>query len=306
VLNNPILTSGGLPAYCRPGNAPGAERPSCGGSPREGARSELASGAATGGGGRSAPDPYSLLPAESRRFHHQRLSFQVHLASGSGTSRKWFWNVKIRIQPVARCRLRCAAVTGVARTTTWRGCGKAVNDRASSTGRTTSSHGRGRVQVDGRHATHRSARPASARSPRGRRCRGLHSGSRRFTSVLSSPVPEGKLATGGMASRSAVAVDACRDEEGATRRATLGPHRSAHDIFESPGPVALGRPPQRAARQILRWVEGRNSKVPVSTPARSRRAHSVGVLPVWPWRCGNSVLLRQLGRIASSSSSPNG
>src|SRR5439155_18741865 len=28
-----------------------------GGSPREGARSELASGAATGGGGRSAPDP---------------------------------------------------------------------------------------------------------------------------------------------------------------------------------------------------------------------------------------------------------
>src|SRR5882762_6322953 len=34
-----------------------AKRPSSGGSPREGARSELASGAATGGGGRSAPDP---------------------------------------------------------------------------------------------------------------------------------------------------------------------------------------------------------------------------------------------------------
>ena len=33
------------------------EAPSCGGSPREGARSELANGAATGGGGRSAPDP---------------------------------------------------------------------------------------------------------------------------------------------------------------------------------------------------------------------------------------------------------
>src|SRR6266851_5292915 len=34
-----------------------AQRASCGGSPREGARSELASVAATGGGGRSAPDP---------------------------------------------------------------------------------------------------------------------------------------------------------------------------------------------------------------------------------------------------------
>src|SRR3954451_8358218 len=32
-------------------------RPRSGGSPREGAWSELASGAATGGGGRSAPDP---------------------------------------------------------------------------------------------------------------------------------------------------------------------------------------------------------------------------------------------------------
>src|SRR4051794_29044671 len=31
------------------------EAPCCGGSPREGARSELASGAATGGGGRHAP-----------------------------------------------------------------------------------------------------------------------------------------------------------------------------------------------------------------------------------------------------------
>src|SRR5437868_11489623 len=34
---------------------PAAEGPSCGGSPREGARSELASGAATGGGGPQAP-----------------------------------------------------------------------------------------------------------------------------------------------------------------------------------------------------------------------------------------------------------
>ena len=43
------------------------EAPSCGGSPREGARSELANGAATGGGGAQPPPTLSALLRERRQ-----------------------------------------------------------------------------------------------------------------------------------------------------------------------------------------------------------------------------------------------
>src|SRR5207244_5823194 len=51
---------------------------SCGGSPREGARSEAEQRLAAGGPQRS-PDQELLQSAEGRGFHQQPFSFQVHL-----------------------------------------------------------------------------------------------------------------------------------------------------------------------------------------------------------------------------------
>src|SRR4051794_1865721 len=73
-----------------------------GGSPREGARSELASGAATGGGGRQPPDPEKrmikraahaprriklLLPHAPRRYERPLLLFEQAGGPDDGTPR---------------------------------------------------------------------------------------------------------------------------------------------------------------------------------------------------------------------------
>ncbi len=84
-MTNPILISGGLPAYPRLltwGRTPGAKRPSCGGSPRKAARSEAEQRLAAGGAQHS-PDPQPLLWAEARQSHLQSISFQVHLVGSS-------------------------------------------------------------------------------------------------------------------------------------------------------------------------------------------------------------------------------
>ena len=81
MTENPILTSGGLPAHHDLpilGRPPGAKRPLCGGSPRKGATN----GSDWRRGVRSTPPTHTrCYQPKAHYFHHQRFSFQVHLAS---------------------------------------------------------------------------------------------------------------------------------------------------------------------------------------------------------------------------------